>query len=95
MLEAEMAFLHDLSQLLDLIEGQIKHSVNYILKHNNSDIDFFDAFVQKGIKRQLESYATVPFKRITYQEAIQILLAAKMKWEYGFVFFLIAFVDFP
>ena len=78
-----MAFLHDLNDLLDLIEDQIKFCLAHLLENNAQDLHFFDKFFQNGLLKMVEEYSCTPFKRITYAEALDVLKAVKKKqWQY-------------
>lgn len=80
MIEPEMAFA-DLQDNMDLAERMVKYVINYILQHAPEEMAFFNQFVSKGILDRVKAVASSEFKRITYTEAIDILLACNKKFE--------------
>ncbi len=81
MIEPEMAFC-DLEGLMDIEEEMLKFVVKYVLDNANAEIDFCDQFIEHGLKEKLNKVLNSNFVRITHKEAIDILLAAKQKWEF-------------
>ncbi len=81
MIEPEIAFC-DLNGLMDIEEDMLKFIVNYVLEKCNTEIDFFDKWVEKGLKEKLTKLVNSKFNRITHHEAIDILNKAKVKWEF-------------
>jgi len=86
MIEPEMAF-HDLEDNMDLAEAFIKYLIGYALEHNREDLDFLDKRLadeektkpqqersEMGLIEKLEFVLNNSFERITYTEAIDILL---------------------
>ena len=73
MLEVEIAFVN-LDQLLDFCEAQIKFTIAYLLENCAEDIDFFEKYIHKGLKEELGRYSKEPFVRITYKDAVSLLL---------------------
>ncbi len=76
MIEPEMAFC-DLSGNMDVIEGCIKYSIKALLEKCAPEIAFFNEQIDHELKARLEQVVNSDFKRITYTEAIDMLLAAK------------------
>ncbi len=81
MIEPEMAFC-DLEGDMDLAEEFIKYLINDVLENNEGDLDIFNRFVDKGLRQRLEFVANKPFQRVSYTEAIDILLKSGKKFEY-------------
>lgn len=81
MVEPEFAFA-DLTDLMDLAEGLVKHVVAKVLDKCRPDIDLFDKFVDKGLKEKLKKIMVSPFARVPYRDAIAILEKADKKFEY-------------
>jgi len=81
MIEPEVAFanLHD---NMDLAEGLIKYVFNYVLENAPEEIDFFTQFINPEIKDRVTKLVNSDFARITYTEAIDLLLKANQKFEY-------------
>ena len=80
MIEPEMAFA-DLKDDMDMAEGMIKYIINYVLENAPEEMNFFDQYVSKGVLNRVQTVANSTFKRITYTEAIYILLTANKKFE--------------
>ena len=72
MIEPEMAFC-DLDGDLEVMEGMVKHIIRTVLDKCPQEIDFFNAFVDKGLKERLELVASSDFGRITYTDAVELL----------------------
>lgn len=78
MLEPEMAFAN-LDTVLDISEEMIKSTVNHLLQHSKEDIEFFTKRIDKNLSSRLETIVSKPFVRITYTEAIELLLKSNKK----------------
>ena len=81
MIEPEIAFC-DLEGDMNIMEEMLKYVVNYCLENASLEIDFFDKFVEKGLKEKLEKLVKSKFTRIDHEEAITILKNADVKWEF-------------
>ncbi len=81
MIEPEMAFT-DLEGDMDTMEDMLKYVVKYVLDNASAEIDFFDNFVEKGLKNKLTTLVNSKFTRIDHEEVIKILKAANIKWEF-------------
>ncbi len=81
MIEPEMAFT-DLNGDMDVMEDMLKYVVQYVLDNASLEIDFFDQFVEKGLKEKLTKLVNSPFTRIDHEEVIKILKEADVKWEF-------------
>ena len=98
MIEPEMAF-NDLEDNMNLAEEFIKYLITYVLKHNAEDLAFLDQRLQEEEKslpadkrselsllQKLNFVIDNKFERITYTEAIDILLQSpaykKKKFQY-------------
>ena len=81
MIEPEIAFC-DLKGCMDIEEDLLKFIVKYILEKCPSEIEFFNNFVDKGLKQRLNEILTSNFVRITHKEAIDILKCANKKFEF-------------
>jgi len=82
MIEPEMAFC-DLLGDLALAEEFIRSIINYVLEHRADDVDFFNQWIEKGLRDKLEHVVGAEFEVLTYGEAIEHLLRAKAKkFEY-------------
>ncbi len=81
MIEPEMAFC-DLNGDMDVMEEMLKYVVKYVLDNCPREIEFFDKFVEKGLKEKLDKLVNSNFVRIDHEEVIKILKEAKVKWEF-------------
>jgi asparaginyl-tRNA synthetase len=98
MIEPEMAF-YDLEDNMNLAEEFIKYLIGYAMQHNREDLEFLDQRLAEeekqkpqaerselGLIEKLEFVLNNQFERITYTEAIQILLDSpaykKKKFKY-------------
>lgn len=81
MIEPEIAFA-DLNDVMDLAEGYFKYCIQYVQKHCEEDLNFFDKFVEKGLLEKLSNVTKDAFARVTYTEAIEILKTAKKTFEF-------------
>lgn len=81
MIEPEMAFT-DLDGDMDVMEDMLKYVVSYVLENAPLEIDFFNQFVEKGLKDKLEKLVNSDFVRIDHEEVIKILKEAPVKWEF-------------
>ena len=81
MIEPEMAFC-DLAGDMDVAEAMIKHIITRVLDRCPDEINFFNSFVDKGLKARLEHVATSDFARVSYTEAVEILKKHNDRFEY-------------
>ena len=81
MIEPEMSFC-DLERDMDVMEGMLKYVVKYVMDKCPEEIDFFDSFVEKGLKDKLTKLINSDFVRIDHEEVISILKKADVKWEF-------------
>ena len=98
MVEPEMAF-YDLEDNMNLAEEFIKYIIRYAMEHNREDLDFLqqrlieeekqlpqDKRSEMNLLSKLEFVLNNAFERITYTEAVDILLQSppykKKKFQY-------------
>ncbi|OBQ54794.1 asparagine--tRNA ligase [Halodesulfovibrio spirochaetisodalis] len=81
MIEPEVAFADNVDNM-DLAEEMTKYVVKHILENCADDIELFAKFVDKELMGRLENIINEPFARVSYTEAVDLLLAAKKKWEF-------------
>lgn len=98
MIEPEMAF-YDLEDNMNLAEAFIKYLISYVMEHNREDLETLDMRLKEeekgkpeaerselGLIEKLEFVVNNQFERITYTEAIDILLQSpaykKKKFKY-------------
>ena len=86
MLEPEMAFC-DLKENMDHGEELVKYLTAHAMKACKDDMALFTSFVDKTLPRRIDTILNAEFGRISYSEAIDILLKSKKKFvfpvEYG------------
>jgi asparaginyl-tRNA synthetase len=73
MIEPEIAFA-DLSDVMDLAEDYVKYCIRYVMTNNADDVDFFNTWVDKGLKDRLDNVTGNEFKRLSYTDAIELLI---------------------
>lgn len=81
MIEPEMAF-YEIEDNMDLAEEMLKSLISHALTHCADDLKFLNDMWDKGLIERLQSILKQKFVRLTYTEAINILLKADVKWEY-------------
>lgn len=81
MVEPEIAFA-DLKENMDLAEEMIKFLIKYCMEKLPEEMNFFASFVDKDLKGRLENVVNSDFERITYTEAINLLLESKEEFDY-------------
>lgn len=81
MMEPEVAFA-DLEDNMRLGESMIKYIIRYVLEHAPDEMEFFNSFVDKGLRDRLMGIVNADFARITYTEAVDILKKAKKEFQY-------------
>lgn len=81
MIEPEMAFC-DLTGNMDMGETLIKHLITFAMDHCAQDLDLFARFVDKTLIKTLENIVASEFVRISYVEAVDILLGCNTSFEF-------------
>jgi asparaginyl-tRNA synthetase len=81
MIEPEMAF-YDLTDNMDLAEDFVKYLIRYALENCREDLEFLNSMIDKGLLERLNFVLNNEFVRITYTEAVEILVSSGRKWEY-------------
>lgn len=76
MVEPEMAFA-DLGDDMDVAESMLKYVIEDVMERCPDELAMLNKFVDKGLIERLRHVAGSDFARITYTEAIDILLAAQ------------------
>ena len=72
MIEPELAFA-ELPDVMDCAEDYVKYCLRYIMDNNADDMEFFNQFVDTGLKEKMQKLIDTPFVRLSYTEAIEIL----------------------
>ncbi len=81
MIEPEMAFA-DLNDYMDTAEDMIKYIIRYVMQRCPDEIEFFNSFVDKGLKARLEHVANSAFGRVSYTEAVELLKKNNDKFDF-------------
>lgn len=81
MIEPEIAFA-DINDNMDLAEDMVKYVVNYVLENSKEEMQFFNSFVEKGLLEKLDNVVNSEFGRISYTEAIDILMKNNDNFEF-------------
>ena len=81
MIEPEMAFA-DLTRNMEVAEAMIKYIIDYVLENAPEEMQFFNSFVDKGLLDRLNHIANSDFGRVTYTEAVDLLLKSGKEFQY-------------
>lgn len=81
MIEPEVAFT-DLNGNMELAEAMIKYIIKYVMDNCPEEMEFFNAFVEKGLFEKLNNVLESDFGRVTYTAAIDILEKSGRKFEF-------------
>jgi asparaginyl-tRNA synthetase len=81
MIEPEIAFA-DLNDDMDLAEDLIKYIINTLFEKAPDEMEFFSNFVDKGLLERLKNVAENDFARISYTEAVDLLIKSGVQFEY-------------
>ena len=81
MIEPEIAFA-DLEDDMRLAEDMLKYIIAYVLENAPEEMAFFNEFVDKGLLDRLHHVLNSDFGRITYTEAVKLLMEHNDKFEY-------------
>lgn len=80
MVEPELAFA-DLDDTMDIEEAILKYIIKYVLENASEEMKFFDSFVEKGLIDRLNNILNNEFARITYTEAVDLLVKHNDEFE--------------
>ncbi|MEI6856078.1 asparagine--tRNA ligase [Psychrilyobacter sp.] len=81
MIEPEIAFAA-LEANMDLAEEMVKYIIKYVMEKAPEEMEFFNKFIEKGLFDKLNNVLANDFARVTYTEAVDILLNSKQKFEF-------------
>lgn len=81
MIEPEIAFA-DLNDNMDLAEAMVKYIINYVCEHAPEEMAFFNSFIDKGLLERLDNIVNSDFGRVTYTEAVDLLLKSGKEFQY-------------
>ncbi len=81
MIEPEMAF-YDIHDNMDLAEDMLKYLIQYALDNCKDDVEFLNNMYDKELLARLQSVVEKPFKRMSYTEAIDVLIPHNNQFEF-------------
>lgn len=81
MIEPEMAFA-ELNDDMEVAEDMVKYVINYVMENAPEEMEFFNKFVDPGLFDRLSNVVNSDFGRVTYTEAVDILIKSGEKFEY-------------
>ncbi len=81
MIEPEIAFA-DLQDDMALAEEMLKYVIADVLAKAPEEMEFLNSFVDKGLIDRLQHVVNSRFARVSYTDAIDILLKADRKFDY-------------
>jgi asparaginyl-tRNA synthetase len=81
MIEPEMAF-YDINDDMDLAEDFLKSLMQYALDHCMDDLEFLNKMYDNELIERLKGVVSNKFERLTYTEAIEILVKSGQQWEF-------------
>ena len=81
MIEPEIAFA-ELEDNMDLAEEMVKYLIRYVMENAPEEMEFFNNFIDQGLLERLNNIVNSDFGKITYTEAVELLLKEKAAFEY-------------
>ena len=81
MIEPEMAF-YEIKENMDLAEDFVKYLVRYALENCTDDLAFFNQMYDSELIDRLKMVAENDFIRMTYTDAVEIIVNSGQKWEF-------------
>jgi asparaginyl-tRNA synthetase len=84
MIEPEMAF-YDLFADMTLAEENVRYLVQAMMTECPDELEFFNKFVDKELVARLQQTLDKPFERISYTEAVDLLLKSGRSFEHPVV----------
>ena len=81
MIEPEIAFA-DLNDDMQLAWDMIKHIINHVMDKCEPELQFFNSFVDKGLIERLTALRNADYAKVTYTEAIDVLLKSGAEFKY-------------
>ena len=79
--EPEIAFA-ELPEVMEVAEEMIKYVVAAVLAECPAEMDFFEKFVESGLKAKLNNIVESKFAVLTYTEAVGLLQKADAAFQY-------------
>ncbi|XP_064636120.1 asparaginyl-tRNA synthetase-like [Lineus longissimus] len=82
MLEAEIAFIYQLEDLMVIMEDLIKKTTETILARSAEDVNLFFKHVSPKKKELVKKMLKSPFMRISYTDAVELLQNKVQKFQF-------------
>lgn len=79
--EPEVAFAQ-LPDIIEIAEEMTKYVINAVLTECSEEIEFFNQFMEKGLKEKLLNVVNSKFEICDYTDAIEILKKAPVTFQY-------------
>ena len=67
---------------MELAEAMVKYIIKYVMDECPEEMEFFNQFIEKGLFDKLNNVLNNDFGRVTYTEAIDILVNSGKKFDY-------------
>jgi asparaginyl-tRNA synthetase len=67
---------------MELAWDMIQAILHHVLENCKPELTFFDSFVEKGLLARLETLAKSEYRRVTYTEAVDLLLKSGADFKY-------------
>merc|ERR1719262_811978 len=81
MIEPELAFA-DITDDMQCAEDYLKYCVRYAYENHREDLEWFQENAEKGLIDRLTNLLAEPFARVTYTEAVDILIKESPKAKF-------------
>ena len=81
MIEPEIAFA-DLQDNMQLAQDMVKYIITHVMENCKQEMEFFNAFVDKGLIERLTKLVNSKFGQVTYTDAVKILEKNNDNFEY-------------
>ncbi len=81
MIEPEMAFC-DLEGDMEVAEAMVKYIIKTVMERCPDELAFFNKFVDKGLLERLNNVVSSDFGRVSYTEAVDILIKSGEQFKY-------------
>jgi asparaginyl-tRNA synthetase len=81
MIEPEMAFF-DINDNMSLAEDFLKSIINRTMEECSQEYEFFSRFIEKDLEQKLRVITDSRFERITYTQAVDILVKNNQAFEF-------------
>ena len=81
MIEPEIAFA-DLDDNMQLAWDMIQYIIRHVMKNCAAELEFFNKFIDKGLLDRLNALADSEYAKVTYTEAIDVLLKSGESFKY-------------